>query len=129
MVGPFVPEGGVSVGAVPEVGPVAGAFVVVIGAKGAFMGAIVATDIKEGTSTRGLCVGAAIGAVVTIVGCSVFGVDAGAFDGPNGTLMGMAVTAVGVLLVIGAKAGAETNGALEAPTGVFAGAATGGNET
>jgi hypothetical protein len=38
--------------------------------------------------------------------------------------VGIAVTAVGVLLVIGATAGAGTIGALWAPTGVFVGAAT-----
>jgi hypothetical protein len=49
VVGPFVPEGVVIVGAlgaVPEVGPPAGAFVVVIGAKGACIGAITVTGVK-----------------------------------------------------------------------------------
>jgi hypothetical protein len=148
LIGLLVPEGGVSVGtvgvlvagpdptgavegavtgaeigagdceglAVPEFVLNAGAFVPVIGAYVAS-----GAGAKKGTRAIGS------GAVGTLVGCSVVCVDAGAFGGPrapNGTLVGIAVTAVGVLFVIGAAAGDGTIGALGAPTGVFAGAAT-----
>jgi hypothetical protein len=103
--------------AVPKFGFNAGAFVPVIGAYVAFAGA----GTNEGTRAIGA------GANGTFVGCSVVDVDEGAFCGPrapNGTLVGIAVTAVGVLFVIGAAAEDGTIGALGAPTGVFAGAAT-----
>jgi hypothetical protein len=67
----------------------------VTGAKGAFVGALTMTGAKKGTRAIGSR------AVGTLVSCSVVGVDAGAFCGlraPNGTLVGVAITAVEVLV-------------------------------